>query len=122
MKLREVKRQDKDTCEIHDDLSAIVEVNRNKIESENLILRSLNVTALCPSLDIQFTAEKVAMEFVESNFEFEKESIDVYELGLYLVLTMDDCARNAPKYICSVGGDFPRINIAIALLFILFCL
>ena len=91
MILKEVKRKDVDTCESTEDiLSAIEEVNKNKTENENLVVGSLDVKALYPSLDIKFTAEKVAMEFIESNIEFEEESIDIYELGLYLVLTMED--------------------------------
>ena len=91
MILKEVKKQDEDICESTDDLlSAIEEVNRNKIGNENLVVGSLDVKALYPSLDIPYTAEKVAMEFLESNIHFERESIDVFELGLYLVLTMND--------------------------------
>ena len=73
-------------------MAAIEDVNRDyKVEDgRKLMVGSLDVKALYPNLDIPFAAKKISNEFVESNIEFEDDSIDALQLGLYLVLTADE--------------------------------
>ena len=59
-------------------------VNQNQ-EDENLIIGSTDVVALYPSLDIEFTIDKVCEVFFESNISVR--GTDDLELGLYLALT-----------------------------------
>ena len=91
--LKEVKRQDEHACESTDDImAAIGMVNKEyHVDSSNkLAVGSLDVKALYPSLDIPFAAKKVSEMYLKSNIEIESESINVFELGLYLVLKVDD--------------------------------
>jgi hypothetical protein len=55
-----------------------------KLITEERIVGSADVKALYPSLDIEFTVEKVCEVFYNS--EVKVEGIDVGELGLYLSL------------------------------------
>ena len=59
-------------------------------EEEKLIVGSLDVKALYPSIDVDFAADIVAKEMYESTVEVNEESIDVEELGLYLILTTEE--------------------------------
>ena len=91
--LKEVKRIDEHSCESTDDVMAAIEtVNREYyVGSGNvLMVSSLDVKALYPSLDIPFAAKKISEEFLVSKIGFESESVDVNELGLYLILTVDE--------------------------------
>ena len=84
---------DEHSCESTDDpMAAIDTVNREYyVGSGNvLMVGSLDVKALYPSLDIPFAAKKISEEFLISNIGFEGESVDVDELGLYLILTVDE--------------------------------
>ena len=55
-----------------------------------LMVGSLDVKALYPNLDIPYAAEKIAQEFYESSIEILDESVDTFQLGLYLVLTCSE--------------------------------
>ena len=71
-------------CENTEEILAEVrDLNKRGIEGD-VVIGSLDVKALYPSLDIEFTAEIVAKEFRESAFEVE--GVDTKELGLYLPL------------------------------------
>ena len=92
MILKEMKRKDEHACESTEDVMAAIEtVNReHSVESDNkMLVGSLDVKALYPSLNIPFAAKTIGDEYVKSNVEFERDSIDVFELGLYLALTVD---------------------------------
>ena len=47
---------------------------------------SADVKALYPSIDIDFTCEKVAEMYMNSNVNVDEKSVDKEELGLYLAL------------------------------------
>ena len=64
-------------------LAEIRDHNQHGIEGD-AVIGSLDVKALYPNLDVGFTAEIVAKEFRES--QFEVEGIDYKELGLYLAM------------------------------------
>ena len=68
-------------------LACIEEINSKQIQ-EDIIIGSLDVKALYPSLDVKFTAEIVARTFYESKCMVG--GIDVDELGLYLSLNMSE--------------------------------
>ena len=93
MILKEVKREDESSCESTEDVLAAIETLNNEYCVENdrkLLVGSLDVKALYPSLDIPFAAETIGEEFVTSKVNFDRKSIDIYELGLYLVLTVEN--------------------------------
>ena len=93
MFLKEVKRLDNASCESTEDILAeITDVNENcEIgETDKLVVGSLDVKALYPSLDVNFTAERVADEFYSSPVSIDNESVDVGELGLYLALNIEE--------------------------------
>ena len=72
-------------------MAAIETLKEHKTQKDNkLMVGSLDVKALYPSLHIPFAAKKIAEEFIESKIEFEKDSIDTFQLGLYLVLTFTE--------------------------------
>ena len=91
--LKEVKREDEYSCESTEDILAAIEMvnkGRNVESGKKLMVGSLDVKALYPSLDIPFAAKKISEEFMKSSTEFEDSSIDVALLGLYLVLTVNE--------------------------------
>ena len=90
MILKEVRKEDDNACESTEDLLAAIEETNKGTHEEQLIVGSLDVKALYPSLDIPFTAEIVAQEFIDSEVDVLSESVDVQELGLYLVLNMTE--------------------------------
>ena len=90
MILKEVKKEDNNACESTEDLLAAIEETNSRTHKNQLKVGSLDVKALYASLDIPFTADIVAQEFVESEVDVQSESIDVQELGLYLVLNMTE--------------------------------
>ncbi|KAL8613584.1 hypothetical protein ACOMHN_022003 [Nucella lapillus] len=65
-------------------LAEIRDINQHGIEND-VVIGSLDVKALYPSLDVGFTAEIVAKEYRESQFEIE--GIDYREVGLYLAIS-----------------------------------
>ena len=76
--------------------------NSDEEEEEEIIIGSLDVVALYPSMDIEFTAERVSEAFIES--EVEIRGINVKELGLYIMLNKTeeeikekDIAKFCPK-------------------------
>ena len=58
--------------------------NEKRGLKENIIVGSLDVKALYPSLDIDFTSDIVAQTFLESDFQIEE--VNTKELGMYLAL------------------------------------
>ena len=63
----------------------------------------MDVEALYPSLDIDFTVEKVCELLYESSVKFE--GINVKELGLYLSLAMDDDELRERGYMQDAPND-----------------
>ena len=68
----------------------LAEVGRVNIEGidELDIIGSMDVVALYPSLDIDFTIEKVCEVLQEISVKYD--GLNVKELGLYLSLVMND--------------------------------
>ena len=105
--LKEVKRKDEHACESTDDIMAAIETVNNEysVDSNNkLLVGSLDVKALYPSLDIPFAAKTICDEYVMSNIDFESDSINIFELGLYLVLTVENDVLTA----CGLKDYCPR--------------
>ena len=69
-------------------LAEIEELNKGGRLNESDIIGSMDVEALYPSLDIDFTVEKVCEMLHDSKVTFE--GINYKELGLYLSLVMND--------------------------------
>ena len=67
-------------------LSRIEHVNENE-DIEDCVIGSMDVKALYPMIDIEFSVDRCAEMIFESNVEFK--NIDVEEVGLYLALTVD---------------------------------
>ena len=91
--LKEVKRLDNAGCESTEDILAeITDMNENcEIgETDKLVVGSLDVKALCPSLDVNFTSERVADDFYSSPVSVDTESVDLGELGLCLALHIEE--------------------------------
>ena len=95
-------------------LAEIKEANDSEKIGCNTVVGSLDVKALYPSLDLDFTIDKVAEEFYES--EVKIEGVDYEEMGLYLSLNRDErylrernildhCPRRKSKY-----GAPPKIT------------
>ena len=86
--LRPIWKESETCCENTEEILAdIKEVNEQEIEGD-ICVGSLDVKALYPSLDIDFTSEVVAQEFYESTYEVE--GVNAEELGLYLSLVMSE--------------------------------
>ena len=82
--LKHVWRNSNTACENTEEILAeIRDLNKQQIE-DDIIVGSLDVKALYPSLDTEFTAEIVAKEFRQSRLEVE--GVDDKELGLYLAM------------------------------------
>ena len=87
MILRPIWQQEETVCTNTEEvMAAFNDVNKKDI-TNTLIVGSADVKALYPSLDINHTAEIVANEFYES--EYNVEEIDTDELSLYLALNMN---------------------------------
>ena len=87
--LKEITDDAPTVCDSTEDMmAAIREANESRIIGENTVIGSLDVVALYPSLDLDFTIEKVAEEFHDS--EVKIDGIDYEELGLYLSLHKDE--------------------------------
>ena len=67
-----------------DFLSRIEDLNKNK-DLKNAIIGSMDVDALYPSIDIEFSVDKCVELILESGIQFKELNTD--ELGLYLILT-----------------------------------
>ena len=85
--LRPVWQECETVCQSSEELLAAVrELNESGKLDERCTVGSADVKALYPSLDIDFTSEKVAEMFVESAVSVNENSVDKKELGLYLAL------------------------------------
>ena len=88
--LKPVWQSNEYACESTEDLLAAVrDLNGNEAgigPQDEVIIGSLDVKALYPSLDIDATADVVVETFVNS--EFEVEGVDSQELGLYLAVNL----------------------------------
>ena len=83
--LKEISDEAPTTCDSTEDMmAAIKEANDSGRIGAETVIGSLDVKALYPSLDLDFTIEKVADEFLES--EVKIDGVDDEELGLYLSL------------------------------------
>ena len=60
----------------------------NKGVEEDYVIGSADVKSLYPSLDIEHTVDIVCQEFTQKKINIK--GIDVEEVGLYLVLNMDN--------------------------------
>ena len=79
----------------------------------NCIIGSMDVEALYPSIDIDFSVEKCEKLVYESEVQFK--NVDVNELGLYLVLCMEpnELARKGIPQFCPTWkkkGKTPTIT------------
>ena len=86
--LTEVYVHEKTVCSSTEELLAEMDkLNENGIDA-SFIVGSMDVEALYPSLDVEFTIAKVCELFYESNIQVN--GINYKELGLYLSLTHTD--------------------------------
>ena len=86
--LTDVYIGEKTICSSTEELIAEVERVNDEGLDELDVIGSMDVEALYPSLDIDFTIEKVCELLYESSVEYK--GLNVKELGLYLSLVMDD--------------------------------
>ena len=90
--LKNVWKNEDSVCENTEDLlSSIKELNDSEVRG-NIIVGSLDVKALYPSLDVDFTAEIVSQAFFDSDFNVE--GVNGAELGLYLSLNLTENELN----------------------------
>ena len=88
MVIKNMHKEEDTVCENTEELLAeIMQLNLNKIERD-IVVGSLDVKALYPSLDVDFTAEVVAKAFRES--EYQVKGVDYTEVGLYLSLNLSE--------------------------------
>ena len=88
MILSDVYAGEKTICSSTEELLAEVEKLNEEGLDDTMIIGSMDVEALYPSLDIDFTIEKVCELMYESSAKYE--GVNIKELGLYLSLVMDD--------------------------------
>ena len=86
--LTDVYRDEKTVCSSTEELLAEVGRLNDEGLDELDIVGSMDVIALYPSLDIDFTIQKVCEVLYESPVRYE--GLNVKELGLYLSLVMND--------------------------------
>ena len=87
--LKEVTDKEPTICDSTEDMMAAIRaVNESGMINTKTTIGSLDVKALYPNLHLDFTIEKAAEEFQES--EVEIEGVDYEELGLYLSLHTDE--------------------------------
>ena len=87
--LKEITDDAPTVCESTEDMmAAIKSANDSGKIGKDTVVGSLDVVALYPSLDLDFTIEKVTEEFFESKVEID--GVDYEELGLYLSLHRDE--------------------------------
>ena len=87
--LREISDNEPTVCDSTEDmLAAINEANESGKIKPNVVIGSLDVKALYPSLDLDFTIDVVSEEFYQS--EVKIDGVDYDELGLYLSLNRDE--------------------------------
>ena len=86
--LKEISHNEPTLCDSTEDmLAAIREVNYSGKVTSNSVIGSLDVKALYPSLELDFTIDVVCNEFYAPNVTIQK--VDYEELGLYLSLNRD---------------------------------
>ena len=96
-----------------DMLSRVSEVNKD-VDLSNCIIGSMDVKALYPSIDIDFAVDKCVEMIVGSEVEFKNVNVD--ELGLYLVLSLNEetLTREKLNEYCpkrrTKGGRHPTIT------------
>ena len=85
--LKEVYVNAHTVCQSTEDMIAAINKTNSQHElGKNTIVGSLDVKALYPSLDIDYTVQVVSNEFYDSGIEIE--NMDYEELGLYLALNL----------------------------------
>ena len=67
-------------------LAAVNNLNESGQLDQECTIGSADVKALYPSIDVDFTCEKVAEMYLNSNVTLDENSVDKKELGLYLAL------------------------------------
>eukprot|EP00794_Sanderia_malayensis_P016493 gene16493-18133_t len=99
MVIRPFFKESVEVCESTEDLlSRIKECNKHQDLSRSII-GSMDVVALYPSIDIDFSTKKCQEMIEESDMEFR--NVNVRELGLYLALTLskeDLCEENVERF------------------------
>jgi hypothetical protein len=88
MLLRDVWMKEEDVCLSTEELLAGIQSVNSKYLTDEIVVGSADVKALYPSLDIDFTVEKVCEVFYHSDTTVN--GIDVDELGLYLSLNYEE--------------------------------
>jgi len=78
-------RENSAICMSTEDMIAEMNRTNKNQEDDGLIIGYTDVVALYPSLDIDFTIDKVCEVFFESDISIQ--GIDYVELGLYLAVT-----------------------------------
>ena len=95
-------------------IASMQKTNQSYVINDDVTIGSLDVKALYPSLDIEFTVEIVSNEFYNS--EVRIENVDYVELGLYLALnnTYEQLAEMTLDNVCprrkSIRGAPPTIT------------
>ena len=85
--LRPVWQETETVCQSTEEmLAAINDLNDSGQLDHMCTIGSEDVRALYPSIDIDFTCEKVAETFMSSNVNVDEDSVNKRELGLYLAL------------------------------------
>jgi len=88
MVIKNIHKEEDTVCGNTEELlKEIKQLNQNKIEKD-IVVGSLDVKALYPSLDVDFTAEVVAKVFRES--EYQIKGVDYNKVGLYLSLNLTE--------------------------------
>jgi len=96
--LKEINDEQTTVCDSTEDmLAAIREANENTNMNNDSVIGSMDVKALYPSLDLNYTIEIVCQEFYKSNVKIE--GVDYLELGLYLSLNRKE------EYLRDLGID-----------------
>ena len=75
-------------CTSTEDLLSRIDQLNERENLDNCIIGSMDVSALYPSIDIEFSVDKCVEMIYESNVKFENVNID--ELGLHLSLSTDE--------------------------------
>ena len=101
--LKEVDDEQETICDSTEHMIAAIQKANNEYgNNKKLVIGSMDVKALYPSLDIDFTTDIVCEEFFNS--EVKIENVDYAEVGLYLRLNRDE------KYLkdCNIEDLCPK--------------
>ena len=94
--LRPVWQETETACQSTEELLAAVnDLNKSGQLDHMCTIGSADVKALYPSIDVDFTCEKVAEMYMSSSVEVDEDSVDKRELGLYLALNRPPTALRA---------------------------